>query len=379
MSPERDDLRVRDASTVDSGDNGGVELGVKFRADFDGAATGIRFYKAAANTGTHIGSVWTEGGTLLASATFTGEAATGWQSVTFSSPVDAHTGHDLRRVVLRAERPLFGHRLGVRVGDRQPATRALANGTSSNGVFAYGASSRFPTGTGRANYWVDVLFAPAPPPGPVSNVIASAGQTSASVSWSAPSPSAGGPVTSYEVTPYIGSTPQTAKRKTLTGTPPATNTTISGLSGGTAYTFTVRALNTTGAGPESGQSNSVTPTASATPGTPTGVSARGDSKAAIVGWTEPADGGSPITGYTVTPYIGSAAQAPTQVDGSVSRARITGLTNGTAYSFRVSATNAAGTGSASSDSNAATPRPSIFESGRPRPPTAATRAPSCSA
>ena len=41
------------------GDLNPVEVGVKFRADFGGSVTGIRFYKAAANTGTHIGSLWT--------------------------------------------------------------------------------------------------------------------------------------------------------------------------------------------------------------------------------------------------------------------------------------------------------------------------------
>ena len=54
-----------------SGDRTPVELGVKFRADYDGSVTGVRFYKAAGNTGTHIGSLWTAGGQRLAQATFT--------------------------------------------------------------------------------------------------------------------------------------------------------------------------------------------------------------------------------------------------------------------------------------------------------------------
>ena len=49
--------------------------------------TGIRFYKASTNSGTHIGSLWSASGTLLASATFTGESASGWQQVNFSTPV----------------------------------------------------------------------------------------------------------------------------------------------------------------------------------------------------------------------------------------------------------------------------------------------------
>ena len=62
-------------------------LGVKFSSEVAGRATGVRFYKASTNTGTHIGSLWSSSGTLLASATFTGESASGWQQVTFSTPV----------------------------------------------------------------------------------------------------------------------------------------------------------------------------------------------------------------------------------------------------------------------------------------------------
>ncbi len=60
---------------------------MKFTSEVAGSVTGIRFYKAAANTGTHIGSLWTASGTLLASATFTNETASGWQQVNFSTPV----------------------------------------------------------------------------------------------------------------------------------------------------------------------------------------------------------------------------------------------------------------------------------------------------
>ena len=74
-------------ATVSANDTSAVELGVKFSADLDGFVTGLRFYKGPQNTGSHVGHLWTSNGTLLASVTFTGERATGWQQVTLPTPV----------------------------------------------------------------------------------------------------------------------------------------------------------------------------------------------------------------------------------------------------------------------------------------------------
>ena len=68
-------------------DPGAVEVGVKFRSDSDGFVSGVRFFKGAGNTGTHVGNLWSASGTLLATATFSAESASGWQQVSFSSPV----------------------------------------------------------------------------------------------------------------------------------------------------------------------------------------------------------------------------------------------------------------------------------------------------
>ena len=72
---------------VDGGDTSSVELGVKFRSETAGSILGIRFYKSAANIGTHIGSLWSINGNRLATATFSGETASGWQQVNFATPV----------------------------------------------------------------------------------------------------------------------------------------------------------------------------------------------------------------------------------------------------------------------------------------------------
>ena len=72
---------------ADAGPDNSIEVGVQFRLAVAGSIAGIRFYKAAANTGTHIGNLWTSNGTNLATATFTGETASGWQQVLFTKPV----------------------------------------------------------------------------------------------------------------------------------------------------------------------------------------------------------------------------------------------------------------------------------------------------
>jgi Fibronectin type III domain/PQQ-like domain/Viral BACON domain len=93
------------------------------------------------------------------------------------------------------------------------------------------------------------------------------------------------------------------------------------------------------------------------PGAPTGVVASAGNGSANVSWTAPSNGGSQITSYSVIPYINGVAQSSTSVAGNppATSATIAGLTNGTTYTFTVTATNAVGTGPASTASNAITP------------------------
>jgi hypothetical protein len=101
---------------------------------------------------------------------------------------------------------------------------------------------------------------------------------------------------------------------------------------------------------------SVTPPATA-PSAPTGLTASPVNGGAGVSWTAPDNGGATITSYTVTPYLGSVAQPATVVTGNpaAAHATVTGLANGTAYTFTVTATNFVGTSPASAASNAVTP------------------------
>jgi len=150
---------------VDSGPDDAVELGVNFRSDTNGFITGIRFYKASTNTGTHVGNLWSSTGTLLATATFTNETASGWQQVNFTSPVPiiANTTY-VASYHTNVGHYSFNYDFFASQGLDNPPLHVPVSSTSApNGVFAYGSGSNFPTGSWRSsNYWVDVVFIALP-------------------------------------------------------------------------------------------------------------------------------------------------------------------------------------------------------------------------
>jgi hypothetical protein len=145
---------------ADAGPYSPLELGVGFLSDSDGFVTGVRFYKGASNTGTHVGHLWSSSGALLASATFTGETASGWQQVNFSSPVaiTANTlyvaSYHTRVGYLSMDQNYFATS-GV---DNTPL-HAVAGASGSNGLYAFADKSAFPSNTyNSSNFWVDVVF-----------------------------------------------------------------------------------------------------------------------------------------------------------------------------------------------------------------------------
>jgi hypothetical protein len=153
-------------STIPAGadpDTSAVEIGVKFRADSDGFITALRFYKFAANTGTHVGELWTTTGTRLASVTFTNETASGWQQMTLPTAVSitANTTYITAYHTTLGRYAVNSAYFGAGVSN--PPLRALANGVDGgNGVYAYGPAGTFPVNTFNSeNYWVDVVFTPA--------------------------------------------------------------------------------------------------------------------------------------------------------------------------------------------------------------------------
>ncbi len=180
-----------------------------------------------------------------------------------------------------------------------------------------------------------VVGVPGTPLAP-SSVVQGNGQ--ATVTWAAPAAN-GAPLSAYVITPYIGTTAQTA----LLAPASSTTATVGSLTNGATYTFRVTAANSYGLGGQSPSSASVVvgtaaapPTASATPGN--GIAA--------LSWTAPNTNGSAITGYQITTIKDGVAQAPQLIAGTGTTKSMTGLTNGATYTFAVAAVNARGTGPA---------------------------------
>ncbi|MFC7381524.1 DUF4082 domain-containing protein [Sphaerisporangium rhizosphaerae] len=138
-----------------------VTTGVKFQASTTGEIRGIRFYKGVQNTGTHIGSLWTTDGQLLASATYTNETASGWQQVNFATPVQVKAGTTYIASTYVASGHFPYNLQYFTTQYSNPPLTALADGAEGgNGVYAYNAVNTFPQNTFQsANYWVDVVFA----------------------------------------------------------------------------------------------------------------------------------------------------------------------------------------------------------------------------
>lgn len=142
-------------------------------------------------------------------------------------------------------------------GTFTPTTVSLSNG-SPTGTFKYtaasaGAKTISATNNGGlanpSNITYTASAAPTVPDAPTIGT-ATAGDASASVAFTAPGNNGGSPITGYTVTSTPGG---------ITATGASSPINVTGLTNGTAYTFTVRATNAIGNSAESAASNSVTP------------------------------------------------------------------------------------------------------------------------
>jgi hypothetical protein len=142
---------------------GSYELGVKFTSSTGGEVTGVRFYKQSWMGGyTHVGHLWSSTGSLLTTATFTNETASGWQQVSFSNPV-AIQANTVYVVSFSTGGGYFGISTdyftsgGVTNGPLSAPSDTAAGG---NGVYEDAAAFPDLSGSGM-NFWVDVAFVPS--------------------------------------------------------------------------------------------------------------------------------------------------------------------------------------------------------------------------
>jgi len=171
-------------------------------------------------------------------------------------------------------------------------------------------------------------------------VAASPGNTRVFVSWGSSASDGGSAITHYVITPYLEQTALPAKTVGV-----VKEATIDGLTNGKQYRFRVAAVNANGTG-SPGWS---VPTAVGAPVAPTRISAvQGADQAggatATVRWTAGSNNGWAITSFSVTPYANGVALPPRAFPAPAAQALVTGLTYGNAYTFKVAATNANGTG-----------------------------------
>src|SRR4051794_36558447 len=142
-------------------DSRSVTLGLKFYSDTAGDVSGLRFFKGPQNTGTHVGKLWSGSGAALATVTFSGETASGWQQANFSVPVSvaANTTYVISYFASVGSYAADGPYAWSTVS----ASPLHASG-SAPGVYAYAGSNTFPTASWNAsNYWVDVMFTSSAP------------------------------------------------------------------------------------------------------------------------------------------------------------------------------------------------------------------------
>jgi len=184
-------------------------------------------------------------------------------------------------------------------------------------------------------------------PGTPTAVSATGGSAKATLTWTTPASSGGSAITGYSIVPSLNGRPQTPVSAS------SSPTTLTGLTNGGSYTFTVAATNLMGTGVPSTPSAAAIP--SKAPAAPGGVTAEAGSSQVTVSWQAAASNGSAVTGYTVTTYVGGTASGTTSAGASATSAIVGSLTNGTSYTFAVSAANGDGQGAASAQTAVVTP------------------------
>ena len=222
-------------------------------------------------------------------------------------------------------------------------TTTVVTGLTNNTVYTVSIVATNEIGDSAVSATRRVITATVPGNPKVLSV--NAGSQSAVVTWSPPKSNGGFPITGYKIRIVGGSTTQTVTASLTNLNLAQFYTTVTGLTNGTSYLLSVIAVNSQGDSLPSA-SRSVTPFT--VPDAPTGVAATISNGGASVTWYAEGTGGYPIKNYIVKVY---PTNTYITVPANARSAVVPALAEGTIYSFTVSATNAAGVGPESAQSN----------------------------
>jgi hypothetical protein len=299
-----------------------LELGVKFSSSSAGTITGVRFWKDSINTGSHTASLWSSTGQKLASTTFVNETASGWQEVLFPQPVQITAG----TTYVASYHTNFDYSAADGYF-ATPRTNGSLTAPANAGVYAYSSSVVFPNNSFMSdNYWVDVLFLASqsqPPPPVITSSLTASGTVGAAFSYQI---TASNNPTSFNATGLPAGLSVNTTSGVISGTPTAAG----------SFSVTISATNAGGTG-------------SATLSLTIGQAQQG---APVITSSLTASGtvGAAFS-YQITASNNPTSFNATGLPAGLSVNTTTGVISGTptaagSFSATISATNAAGTGSA---------------------------------
>ena len=235
--------------------------------------------------------------------------------------------------------------------ERSATVTGLTNGTS----YAFRVAAANALGSGApSTHVVSVPWEVLSPSAPRDVTVTSVQLTSIGLSWTAPSTDGGGAITDYVVEYSANSGSTWTEFADVVST--IRSTTVTGLTSGTRYLFRVRAVNSAGRGTASTSPAAVAP---GVPGPPCCIDdTEIGPRYVAIRWGAPEyDGGAVITNYVIQYSTDDGATWTTwsEPHGNGTLRTITGLADGVAHKFRVSARNAHGTSDPSPVSDPYTP------------------------